>query len=648
MGEIKKKLKFFFTIGFISYPFLYFQSVQKSVNDSLFSEKLERPSSFKRLFVPTLEKHKNIRRKHGIGHGFGAGLLDLNNDHKIDIFLGSNSPQIGACLYLNTSKLGQISFEPWEPFCQEHKDDSLFFATGISLGAFDTSFGNQNRNQAIILLGDSKVLLQSLKNFPLNSSPTNLLDALTEDHPLKNCSPQSVLVEDLNYDSYLDIIISCNPKKMIIMEPVMSQCGFMVYSNFGKLVFLQEKDKSFSLSSLEKCNLEIESGFTLAMLRVDINQDGLRDLVLANDTFSNETKRNPSLSSGGVLLGTLPQSEGKKSELIPFSEDESKWGSFMGLAELRNTTSGLGLLISDWGPNRFIFYNSQQSKFEDFATKHQIDFGRTENNLLAFSWSPLAFDFNNDDRQDVFLTVGMVPSLDHNGWEVHYDRLFLQTPKGFFVDFSQELDLYNLSSRGLNEVRSYASRGGKLVDFDLDGNLEVIVTGLEGPPKIYQEQHSSRKRCTITPLSRYVATWGSQYSFRRLKSLDWMPITNQGAMSFGGPPSLVVPSPIGEIKFPSGAVVPFVCKNSERSSKELLEPKWLEIERSLDKTKILIDQSELGEKIKPLVAIHSCLSGKNLSFSKVSSHHYEITKASQSEHGKIMLKFGTRWVEQCL
>ena len=319
----------------------------------------------------------------------------------------------------------------------------------------------------------------------------------------------------------------------------------------------------------------------------------------------------------------------------------------MGISELRVNQKELGLLISDWGPNRFLFYDHESKKLKNRASEHNIGFGRINNHLLAFSWSPISFDFNKDHIQDVFLTVGMIPNEDHNAWDEHFDRLFLQDEKGLFNDISSQISLKALASEGSGTDRTHSSRSGKIADLNLDGKIEIIIAGMEGKIKIYQET-SDEDNCTIRPQSRYVATWGSYFSFRSSSELDWMPITNQGSLMFGGASSLLVPEKKGELLFPSGAVVAFECGDvTGEIFTKVSEPQWLEVKRKENTLKISTNFEELAEEVGPLTAVHSCTTGEELNFTEIETQSYQLEEGETNSLDKVMLKFFNRWIEQC-
>ena len=106
--------------------------------------------------------------------------------------------------------------------------------------------------------------------------------------------------------------------------------------------------------------------------------------------------------------------------------------------------------------------------------------------VTGWSWNSLIFDLDNDGFQDIFLVNGsMITSA--NG-----PNYFLKNNGVKFIKKTFEF--------GLDSEFNYYSFVP--IDFDNDGDLDIIVNSAEGPIRVYKNNHAAKNSLSIRFLSK--------------------------------------------------------------------------------------------------------------------------------------------------
>ncbi|MBM65662.1 MAG: hypothetical protein CMH55_05435 [Myxococcales bacterium] len=598
---------------------------------------------FERRFPAYAASH-NSRLPFGetTGYGFGGALLDVDGDGDLDLFMGSRIRAGGdaspACIYENVSVPSRLDFRPWPGGCP--MEDSFLHA-GVALDLEGDGFDE------LVVLGNYRARL--LRFFP-EPAVTDLITQLDEDDPRRRCVVGAGLPQDLNMDGRIDLMLGC-------------QIG----ANMGDLVrmvnmtFLQNPEGRLELVEREAVAAWADPGSTLGLAGIDVDWDGMEDLVVLNDTFS--THGVPGSREEGLqptiqhmlpvplLYRRCSPLEACDYEPWSFGEGDRAYGSFMGLGAIHIEGEGEHFYISDWGFNRLMRFGPDGT-FSEIIGSLGGGLSHAED-VLLFAWGVLVDDLNRDGRDDLLVSQGMVPDPHLERFPLHYDAALLQHGGGFEV-LSEEVGLSasdHLDSQ--NEDRSYASRAMARADLDGDGYLDVVTFALEGKVRFHAEVPQAdglTPRCTLIPRPRYVPAYGTGYALQAQGGTVWRRRDVQGQSRLGSSPHILNPEGRGTLRFPSGYRAAFDCQGRPGPF-EVTESEWIQLVTLQDgevSIKIAADQVA-GERL--LVVFAPELDPGDRRQADLGLGACDVEEGwclwqtqFVAEEQRLMLRLGSRWI----
>ena len=501
---------------------------------------------------------------------FGGALFDMDGDQDLDLFLSSPLPEghSESCVYQNRSTPGALTFEPVSGLCGG--------GLGATVGAASIDL-EQDGVDELVVMGYGRA---TLERFAPERSTLDLLDLLPQGDPRRRCMAGAMVATDLDLDGLLDIVIGCQLH-------VISSCR-EVRQDFDaqhNIALRQGPDGQFEALSTEGDFAPIarHPDISLALAVLDFDEDGLSDLLLANDDLT------PSGQGGGptppgVALRRCAPGEPCTFEPVPFGTGRQAGGSFMGFGHIHVEGLGDHIYISDWGANRLVRFEDEA--FDDLAEDLGVALATQEGALLN-GWGIVIDDFDRNGLDDIYLAQGATwPGLPPEE-DVHHDIVLLQRlPGPEFVLHTH--DQIGLSPNDLEDAlegatpwgpNNYSSRGALKADLDGDGTLELLTAGLLGALRVHVERPddpTDPPRCTLIPRTRTVPAHGHSHAIAPEGSDQFRRRDLQGQMRFGAPPSILTPENRGRLRFPSGAIVPFDCEGTPGPI-TLQEPDWIHL-----------------------------------------------------------------------
>lgn len=524
--------------------------------------------------------------------GFGGALLDFDGDRDLDLFLGSRVPGQGSppCLYRNDSTPGQPRLTPVEALCGPALDGAM---TGAGL-----DLDNDGLDE-LLLLGPRHARLVRFHPAP---AITDLLALLPPDDPRRRCVAGAALATDLDHDGLQDVLIGCQ------LDRIAPCCAPQDFEGQANLALRQTPDGALRPWDDPDAQVLANEGVSLAIGGLDVNQDGLLDLLLANDTFSRRDSPSNNQDPGGLLLACAP-TEPCRFRLVPFGPGSRAWGSFMGFGNVAVDGQGELLYLTDWGPNRLL--RCGPDGCEDLATDLGVELATDGQNLL-FAWSAIVDDFDRNGLDDLYLSQGITWPGDVPEGQAMHDALLLQRADGNFLTLAPAQ--VGLSEHSYEDARAedhprgpilYSARGAAKADLDGDGRLELLTAGLLGVVRAHTEgppDGGDPPRCTLIPRGRYVPAWGHGVAVAGADRAAWRRRDMQGQMRFGGSPWVLTEHRQGWLRFPSGAEVAWDCGGGA-GPVEVIEPDWVALDLDSGELQIALTAPWLPEGATVEVAL---------------------------------------------
>jgi enediyne biosynthesis protein E4 len=212
------------------------------------------------------------------------------------------------------------------------------------------------------------------------------------------------------------------------------------------------------------------SSKSLGVALLDYEHDGWPDLLVANDTQPNKLYRN--LHNGtfkdvGVEAGIAFSAEGK-----------ARAGMGVDVADFDNSGSA-GIAITNFDNEMIGLYRpARKGTYNDVAI--QAGVGLPSQNTLGFGCAFLDADL--DGSVDLVVANGHIDETVRNiRGNVGYaqpPQLFLNNGQGKFRELGQAV------GEGFNQAK--VGRGLAYADFDLDGDLDLLMTTNNGPAYLYR------------------------------------------------------------------------------------------------------------------------------------------------------------------
>jgi enediyne biosynthesis protein E4 len=239
-------------------------------------------------------------------------------------------------------------------------------------------------------------------------------------------------------------------------------CIPRMFKGTSSLLFHNNGDGTFTEVG-HGTGLGAPSGKALGVVATDINNDGLMDLFVANDTVQNF-----------LFVNRGPDSHGKnKWEEIALSAE-------VGFSDNGQARSGMGvdacdlngdgwedLFVANVDQEMFSLYqNNRNESFTDIARR----VGVAQPTRLLSGWGLKFFDYDNDGEVDLILANGHPDDMiESYSQQVKYREPLLL--------FHQENGrLRNVSAEaGPAFTKMFAARGLAIGDYNNDGRLDVLI-----------------------------------------------------------------------------------------------------------------------------------------------------------------------------
>ena len=214
-------------------------------------------------------------------------------------------------------------------------------------------------------------------------------------------------------------------------------------------------------------------GKSFGAVATDVNNDGLMDLFVANDTMPNFLFIN---TGGGKF-------------------EEEGLAAGVAYSENGKPRSGMGVDAADYdndGWQDLFVANIDQEFFSLYHNKKELIFTDQSGEIapatqLLSGWGLKFFDYDNDGDADLFLVNGHPDDMV----ETKSSRVKYREPLLLFENNGSTYRNVSLQA-GAVFARDFSGRGMAVGDIDNDGDLDVLISNNGGPPLLLRNEGGSR------------------------------------------------------------------------------------------------------------------------------------------------------------
>ena len=200
----------------------------------------------------------------------------------------------------------------------------------------------------------------------------------------------------------------------------------------------------------------------------DYDNDGWPDLYVTNDGGTNylyHNNGNGTFAENGILSGTGTGAHGEI-----YGNMAADFGDF-------NRDGRLDLVTTRYSRQPVSLSRNDQTLFTDAAAQS----GLAKATLAAVKWGVGFGDFDNDGWLDILIANGNFSSLmDKLEAEVKY-----REPLQLFHNIDGRTFEDTANKAGLNNGPLQSRRGTAFGDINNDGNLDIVVFNVAGPPSLF-------------------------------------------------------------------------------------------------------------------------------------------------------------------
>ncbi len=293
---------------------------------------------------------------------------------------------------------------------------------------------------------------------------------------------------DLFVANYVDVRLNALPEfgkgKFCEFHGIPVQCGPRGLPGSGDTLYHNKGDGTFEDVSVKAGVADPNGRFGMGVVWTDFNSDGKPDLYVANDAGPNYLYKNNgdgTFTDVALRAGTA------------LSEDGKEQGS-MGVAVADyDHSGGASIFVTNFADEYNALYrHDKEFQFTDVSFASQT----ATPSIPLVGWGTHFLDYDNDGWLDLLVVNGHVyPQVERAGSAFSYAQpklLFRNNHNGTFADVT--------STSGAALIARTVGRGSAAIDFDNDGDVDVVINNLDGAPAVLRNEGGNRQNFVVVDL----------------------------------------------------------------------------------------------------------------------------------------------------
>ncbi len=405
--------------------------------------------------------------------GGGVAIFDADGDGRLDLFFTNgaaistetssnrppekNDPRFWNRLYRN---LGGWKFE-------DVTERAGLRGSRYDFGAAVADYDND---------GDVDLLVTGLGGTTLfrNNGNGTFSDVTTAAGATVSGWSSSAAFVDYDNDGHLDLYVGrylawtweSNIECRSTDNTVRAYCHPRLFAPVSSVLLHNNGDGTFTDASASS-GITAHPGKALGVAIHDFDRDGWVDIFVANDSMRQYLFRN----TGQRAFVEVALEAG-----VAYDDNGRSFAGMGVDAEDYNNDGWPDVIVTALSLERYALYRAVGKGRFDYASYAAGVGGAT---LQSSGWGTKLVDFDNDGRRDVFVAQSHVldtVSRARQGFDYLQPPLMLRNQDSSFVDVSASL--------GPAFARPAAGRGAAFADLDDDGDVDIVIANLDGPPTI--------------------------------------------------------------------------------------------------------------------------------------------------------------------
>lgn len=399
------------------------------------------------------------------GTGTGICAFDFNNDGKMDVYFANGKWTKGVSDNEGRDLRGKLTNALFQ-----NKGDGTFvnvtekagvggarFTSGCSAADYDNDGDvdlyllNYGENELFRNNGDG-TFTEVGKQAGLNDARWSL----------------SAVWYDYNNDGWLDVYVGnyllYDDGKFRDFYPAAGYPGPLSYSGQPNALYRNNGDGTFT-DVTKEMGMYLPNGRAMSVTASDFNDDGHLEVLSANDAMENYYFE---MTPKGVYA------ERALERNIAFSEDGQGVAHMGPVVGDVNRDGLLDIFIPDLNYCSLLIQNKDGKGFE-YKSRES---GVAESMGQYAGWAAMMFDFDHDGWLDIFTVHGNA----HHEY-VQEDSIVRNLGNGKFEDVS--------STAGDYFHEKYVGRGGAGLDYDNDGDIDLVVGNQNDYAKLLRNDTSN-------------------------------------------------------------------------------------------------------------------------------------------------------------